>query len=790
MNGSITNKTILASWLERLAEADWSEDPLFELMNRNPNRSAANGIHTLLSPKDPQDVPRAIKLLSRTAEIANIDVSNLNPSERATHHALALIGAMLHALVEPFINPTLSLSVQITSLVTFSHILCALFQKHESDFMPLHLYSDLQCMVRTAIFRVAHTKILDPARKVFLCLLGDDVLEVLFGRVRMIGAHSPNVAADELRDRIGSTLRLDCIFQDNPAWERRPERLKMQRSRDVDHLTPPYWTGELSASSCNLSACWADGVKKAEEILSKHGCPVNFAEVFFDSHRRGVDILRPKGGKYPGISAEVDRSIIDVLEGDEAINVEEDFNFHHFNAREVLESEIASARQFPLHSVWLEFGEGRKIHKKSALRVFMDSALDLDYPASHDRMLRVRGFSIGGDNWDRSKALSLGASRPSLNTFRLGSLYATLVSINLNTVTLVIVQCTSLKNGSELVYQAPRDEVHLLNSAYKVGDQILSLVPFITSDQAISWVWNTAQRYVGLNTSKAKPQKVPTTTRAHHLNFHVNGSIIYPLYTTDYSEAPMDDPTLEDLAASSRSTDNTWLLSETTLTRIQRQLEQRLDPMDRNGATLHGRIPIFGTVRQGSLPYRAETFGKTLTRLSFSTFLIIFGSADILSNPCTITHISSLKAPQLESAPQACHICRKQVGGSDRQNHMGEHILRKLRGVEEHFEQQVISVSISALLTDSFDRSHLAILVDFVVNQWHHQKVAIARYQYEAGRPILDACLHIALSFALHQNLQDSRNALMSPFSAPSARISIGNTISGTIFKSDIHLGK
>ena len=266
----------------------------------------------------------------------------------------------------------------------------------------------------------------------------------------------------------------------------------------------------------------------------------------------------------------------------------------------MLERELASAPQLPVHSVWLEFGEVHKIHKESALQVFMDSALDLDYTASHDRMLRVQGFSIGGDNWDRLKALSLGASCPSPNTFHLGSLYATLVSINLDTVTLVVVQCTSLKNRSELVYQAPRDEVHLLNSVYEVGGQILLLMPFISSNQAISWVWNTAQRYVGLNTIKAKPQKVPMTNRAHHLNFHVNGSIIYPLDATDYSEAPMDDPTLEVLIASSRSTDKTWLLSETTLTQIQRQLEQRLDPMDRNGAILHGRIPIFGTVHQAS----------------------------------------------------------------------------------------------------------------------------------------------------------------------------------------------
>jgi hypothetical protein len=124
----------------------------------------------------------------------------------------------VNALIEPFIDPEFLISQQITSLVKFAHVACALFLKHESTFLPQHLYSDLQCMVRTAIFRVAHTKILDPEHKVFLCLLGDDVLKVLFGRVRMIGAHSPNVNAGEMQNRVGSALRLDAIFEKYPKW--------------------------------------------------------------------------------------------------------------------------------------------------------------------------------------------------------------------------------------------------------------------------------------------------------------------------------------------------------------------------------------------------------------------------------------------------------------------------------------------------------------------------------------------------------------------------------------------
>lgn len=97
--------------------------------------------------------------------------------------ALSVLGEMFssHSLIRT------SRYLNIIGLVKLAHVACALFLKHESDFMPRHLYSDLQCMVRTAIFRVAHTKILDCERNVFICLLGDDVLEIIFGRVRMIG---------------------------------------------------------------------------------------------------------------------------------------------------------------------------------------------------------------------------------------------------------------------------------------------------------------------------------------------------------------------------------------------------------------------------------------------------------------------------------------------------------------------------------------------------------------------------------------------------------------------------
>lgn len=293
VNGVAINKTLIAGWLERMTGHDWSDE----------------SIHSLLNPKDPQDLPRAIKLLCLVAEIRmSVDATEFTPSELKTYRALCLLGEMFDALVEPFINPTLSLSEQLIQLVKFAHLICAMFIKHESAFISNQLYGDLQCMVKNAIFQIAHSKVLNPYLKVFLCLLGDDVLETLFGRSRMIGGHSPNMAIDEFRQRVGSALRMDEIFRKYPWLERRARRLNLVRSRDVDHLSPDAWEGDLTAGSCDIRACYKAGVAQAVAILESYGCSIDFEAQFAPED---VDLMRPKGGKYPGVSKDVDRSMPD-----------------------------------------------------------------------------------------------------------------------------------------------------------------------------------------------------------------------------------------------------------------------------------------------------------------------------------------------------------------------------------------------------------------------------------------------------------------------------------------------
>ncbi|KAL1739552.1 hypothetical protein HDZ31DRAFT_49201, partial [Schizophyllum fasciatum] len=76
---------------------------------------------------------------------------------------------------------------------------------------------------KNAVFCVAKSQVLDPKLEVFICLLGDDLLEVLFSRVRMLGGHSPNVDVLEMATRCHSALNLADIFHQHLEWERRLE---------------------------------------------------------------------------------------------------------------------------------------------------------------------------------------------------------------------------------------------------------------------------------------------------------------------------------------------------------------------------------------------------------------------------------------------------------------------------------------------------------------------------------------------------------------------------------------
>ncbi|KAF8994753.1 hypothetical protein BDZ89DRAFT_1149926 [Hymenopellis radicata] len=194
VNGFYINKSIVARWLERLPDHDWSEVSIESLLVWSER-----SIDSLLNPDDAQDVPRAVELLAAIIELQRLENLEMDPTELSEYRALRLLGETFKALLKPFITPTLSLSEQIESLILFSHLACALYLKNGPSFLSNQLYGDLQAMVKNGVLTVVKAKLISSTLEVFVCLLGDDVLERLFGIGRMIGGHSPNCTIVELR---------------------------------------------------------------------------------------------------------------------------------------------------------------------------------------------------------------------------------------------------------------------------------------------------------------------------------------------------------------------------------------------------------------------------------------------------------------------------------------------------------------------------------------------------------------------------------------------------------------
>jgi hypothetical protein len=337
--------------------------------------------------------------------------------------------------------------------------------------------------------------------------------------------------------------------------------------------------------------------------------------------------MRPKGGKYPGISAEVDRSLGEAEERQGDIETELDYTFQSFDGKAELEAELERARSETTDqppSTWMELDGGKPGHKKTILRLFMDPSLDVDYNKSHDRLLRVRYFSIGGDSWDRSKpsnVLSGHTSPSSSSTFGLGSLYATLVCIDQKRVCVAVLQCTSLKSASQCIDHAPADEIALPDSKYDVSGQILSLVPVslrVDSLQGVStsessWIWNS--NYVALNTAKSRTTQPTSITRLYHLSIPVNGRLVYPLPPTKYMSTLTDTLHLAP-GLMPNTMEKTWVIMETDLRDIESLLHQRA----RDNEDALSKIPLFGSVRDGLFPYRAVIS----TLYIFYEFLVIY----------------------------------------------------------------------------------------------------------------------------------------------------------------------
>jgi hypothetical protein len=183
-----------------------------------PNQTRESVVK-LLNPADPQDVPRAIELIRAVADLRLLNKSGFNPSQMKSVEALQLIGTLFHAMIELFVNPTLSLTKQLEYLSQYAHLTLMLYRRNGCAFMPNQLYADSQVMVKNTFFYHAKQLLMNPNLPALLMLSGDDRLEHLFGHVRMQGAHNCYVDIKTLMERLAAVMDLCRLFSIHPSWD-------------------------------------------------------------------------------------------------------------------------------------------------------------------------------------------------------------------------------------------------------------------------------------------------------------------------------------------------------------------------------------------------------------------------------------------------------------------------------------------------------------------------------------------------------------------------------------------
>ncbi|KAI0804565.1 hypothetical protein BC629DRAFT_1713564 [Irpex lacteus] len=271
-------------------------------LRRDPDLSEAD-IDRLTNPSDTQDVPRAIEFLEAVNRISELPIEGCTPVELQELPPITVVAEMFMAFMDAFIAVDWNLSQQLISLSKFAHTAFVLFRQHGVNFMPNQLYGDMQTTVKNIIICIAKQLDLDRSQPFYLFWAGDDRTENMFGRVRMLGGHSPNFSYKNLLDRLGVTVDLAAVFSRQPHLDSGFRRLKVSRTEHIDHLNPESWRGRAIVGDVDLLSTWMQGRAEACTLLRRVHIDFDFETAFASNSM--LDMLRPYGnGVYPGVATD------------------------------------------------------------------------------------------------------------------------------------------------------------------------------------------------------------------------------------------------------------------------------------------------------------------------------------------------------------------------------------------------------------------------------------------------------------------------------------------------------
>jgi hypothetical protein len=131
-----------------------------------------------------------------------------------TWNVFITLGILFQRILLPYICVSLTLSEQLINLSAAAHMLLAMLHKDNAGtlLMLTQLYIGIMIMIKNVYFCVAKTKVDQPRDKFHLILLGTDLLEELFGILRMMVGNDSGADVLQLVLRLGGTTEVSGIF--------------------------------------------------------------------------------------------------------------------------------------------------------------------------------------------------------------------------------------------------------------------------------------------------------------------------------------------------------------------------------------------------------------------------------------------------------------------------------------------------------------------------------------------------------------------------------------------------
>ena len=623
----------------------------------------------LLNPTDKQNVPKAVNLIDDLFKLYGQNLAGMGPGEESRIKAVSFVAKVFSYFLFPFTKVEMSLSEQLRSLSTYSHLITAIYLRQGLAFMSSALFADSQAIVKNIIFTIARLQLEPTVPSSFpyhILFEGTDRLENIFSHVRTQD-HARNFDIQQLSHKLSISAEIDAIFQRNPDLDRGHIRRNLVNARGIDHMNPKSWVGNTCIGDVDIRREYFAGRSTANDILSSYfqgngyggESVINFDRLF---SKPDVDHLRPKK-EYIG-SRNVDgEGVIEDLEDNlpvtgqllkstdvdcetkdgEYEDTSNAIDLDNYNGIDVDPEDVLSgSKKSDEHNLMVN---GQKHYIPTLISTILggdreETKIETSRLSRVQGIARERGLNSSGDQLDATEG-----------KVKSGDLGAVLTRIG-DQICLAVVEALNFRQGSSNINRAMvnADDLDADGAmATTVAVQFLQLVsqePGPGSDSVhLTWWW--PEQYIQIQDSRDGP------ILPKHVATRISGKIFH-LLSPNIIYNSVGHPI--------------WSLRHSDLEKTLKNAWEDLDPDSDNFVRAVKSLPEISSSGPGSekIPYRF---------LEDGTPTLYIPSSDI---PPAL-NIVKLAGRDL----RPCHFCNEIFRISEMRNHVGAHILKAQRGVAD-----------------------------------------------------------------------------------------------------------